>query len=103
MPRFASVLSRVPIGKGEIESPEDLESLPLFGGCYLTGTGDKPNRQAFVAGIFHRMVEDQAAVAWTKQAYADDRRAWRMTRIGYAVIGIVAAAIAVLAYLGKRG
>jgi hypothetical protein len=102
VPRFAAILSRVPIGKGEGGSPEDLESLPLFGGCYLAGTGDKPNRQAFVSGVFQRMVDDQAAVAWTKQAYDDDRRAWRLTRIGYAVMAVLAVAIGIAAYLGNK-
>jgi len=101
VPRFAAVLSRVPIGKGEIEGPEDLEALPLFGGCYLTGTGDKPNRQAFVTGVFQRLVDDQAAVAWTRQAYEDDRRAWRMTQFGYAGIAVVAAVVAFFAFTGK--
>ena len=79
-----------------------MESLPLFGGCYLTGTGDKPNRQAFVTGVFQRMVDDQASVAWTKQAYADDRRAWRVTQIGYAAILLAAAAITLVAIFGNK-
>ena len=99
VPRFASILSRVPAGKGEIETPDDLESLPLFGGCYLVGTGDKQNRQAFVAGVLDRLVKDQASVAWTRQAYEDDRRAWRLTQYGYIAIAIVAAAAGVIAYL----
>jgi hypothetical protein len=99
VPRFASILSRVPSGKGEIETPDDLESLPLFGGCYLVGTGDKQNRQAFVAGVLDRLVKDQASVAWTRQAYEDDRRAWRLAQYGYIAIAIVAAAAGVIAYL----
>lgn len=99
VPRFASILSRVPAGKGEIETPDDLESLPLFGGCYLVGTGDKQNRQAFVAGVLDRLVKDQASVAWTRQAYEDDRRAWRLTQYGYIAIAIVAAIAGVIAYL----
>jgi hypothetical protein len=101
VPRFATILSRMPIGKNEAESSEDLEALPLFGGCYLTGTGDKPNRQAFVTGVFQRLVDDQAAVAWSRQAYAEDRSAWRLTQFGYAGIGVVAAAIILLAVSGK--
>jgi len=101
VPRFATVLSRVPNGKGQVESPEDLEALPLFGGCYLTGTGDKPNRQAFVTGVFQRLVDDQAAVAWTGQAYSDDRRAWRLTQFGYLAIVVVAAALAAFIFLKK--
>jgi hypothetical protein len=100
VPRFASILSRVPAGKGEMEGPDDLEALPLFGGCYLMGTGDKQNRQAFVAGVLDRLVKDQAAVAWTRQAYEDDRRAWRMVQFGYAGIAAVAVLIAVFVLKG---
>ena len=98
VPRYAAILARTPIGKGQSEDPEDLEALPLFGGCYLTGTGEKPNRQAFVTGVFQRLVDDQAAVAWTRRAYADDKKAWRMTQFGYAGIAVLVAAVAFLAY-----
>lgn len=101
VPRYAAILARTPIGKGQSEDPEDLEALPLFGGCYLTGTGEKPNRQAFVTGVFQRLVDDQAAVAWTRRAYADDKKAWRMTQFGYAGIAVLVAAVVFLAYSMK--
>ena len=101
VPRYAAILSRTPTGKAQAEDPEDLESLPLFGGCYLTGTGEKPNRQAFVTGVFQRLVDDQAAVAWTRRAYADDKKAWRMTQFGYAGIAVAVAIMAFLAFAGK--
>lgn len=101
VPRFAAILARVPAGKGQSEDAEDLEGLPLFGGCYLTGTGDKMHRQAFVTGVFQRLLDDQASVAWTRRAYADDRRAWRITQMGYAGIAVLAAAIAFIAISGR--
>jgi hypothetical protein len=90
VPGFASILSRIPVlAAGMEEERNDLDALPLFGGCYLTGTGNRPFRQAFVTGVFRRLIDDQAAVAWTRYAYAEDQRFWRLTRIGYAVIVIL--------------
>ncbi|HEY3788723.1 MAG TPA: type VI secretion protein IcmF/TssM N-terminal domain-containing protein [Urbifossiella sp.] len=102
VPRFAAVLERTPAGKGEAVDSEDLESLPLFGGCYLTGTGDKQNRQAFVTGVFQRLVDDQASVAWTHRAYADDRRAWRITQVGYGIMGVIVALAAAFIFFSKK-
>jgi hypothetical protein len=102
VPRFAAILSRVPSGKGDVEDSEDLEALPLFGGCYLTGTGQKPNRQAFVTGVFQRLIDDQAAVAWSRKAYADDRKAWRMTQIGYGIITLATIALAVAIFMTQK-
>ena len=100
-PGFAAVLSRVPVlasGAAEKES-ENLEALPLFGGCYLTGTGNRPFRQAFVTGVFRRLVDDQAAVAWTRKAYAEDQRFTRLTYLGYAVIAIICVGLIVAVYM----
>ncbi|MFO0802936.1 MAG: hypothetical protein U0791_07410 [Gemmataceae bacterium] len=48
--------------------------------------------------MLDRLVKDQAAVAWTRQAYEDDRRAWRLVQFGYAGIAIVTVLIAVFVY-----
>lgn len=101
VPRFAAILGRVPAG-GEQDAGdgEELGALPLFGGCYLTGTGTRPSGQAFVTGVFQRLIDDQAAVAWTRRAYAEDARYRRMSAAGYAVIAVVLAAVVVAAVLG---
>ena len=46
---------------------------PLFryAGCYLAATGEKGN-QAFVAGVFQKLVKEQSAVSWTEAARAED-------------------------------
>jgi hypothetical protein len=45
----------------------------LFGGCYLAGTGSDPTtQQAFVSGVFKRMVQDQDLVSWTSDAIEAD-------------------------------
>lgn len=53
----------------------------LFGGCYLAGTGSDPNtQQAFVSGVFKRMVQDQDLVSWTSDAIEADTRYRRRAR-----------------------
>jgi hypothetical protein len=45
----------------------------LFGGCYLAGTGSEPTAgQAFVSGVFKRMIMDQDRVSWTADAIESD-------------------------------
>ena len=51
----------------------------LFGGCYLAGTGnDSSTQQAFVSGVFKRMVQDQDLVTWTSEATDADQGARRL-------------------------
>jgi len=45
----------------------------LFGGCYLGATGPDPNRdQAFVAGVFRRLADEENNVSWTAEALAEE-------------------------------
>ncbi|WP_435020374.1 type VI secretion protein IcmF/TssM N-terminal domain-containing protein [Tundrisphaera sp. TA3] len=68
----------------------------LLGGCYLAGTGlDAERDQSFVAGVFRRLVENQNAVSWTREALASEADDRRWTTIGLAgIVGFVAALIA---------
>jgi hypothetical protein len=75
--------------------PDD-ESPPLFGGCYLGGTGRDRREQAFVAGVFQRLVLDQSAVSWTDEAMAEDATYRRGTV--FQIIALIAV-IAVVAGL----
>lgn len=66
-----------------------------MGGCYLAGTGKNAAReQAFVAGVFRRLLEEQSVVAWTDEALAEDARWRNWARIGSIVIGVTAAVVA---------
>jgi hypothetical protein len=60
-----------------------------FAGCYLAGTGRGPPRQAFLPGVFQRIVQEQDKVSWTHDALADDR--WRntMASVGYGVVAVL--------------
>jgi ImcF (intracellular multiplication and macrophage-killing)-related protein len=50
----------------------DSESAP-FSGCYFAATGRTEDRQAFVRGVFDKLVEEQNDVEWTRLALATDR------------------------------
>ncbi len=80
------------IARGVI--PED-GSPPLFGGCYLGGTGRDKREQAFVAGVFQRLLLDQNVVSWTDDAVAEDAAYRRGT-----VLQIVAMVVAIAATVG---
>ena len=79
--------------------PAEQSGPPMFGGCYFAGTGrDKDREQAFVPGIFHRLLEDQNYVAWSDAALAEEATYQRWAGIGYIILG--ALGIGTLAVLG---
>jgi type VI protein secretion system component VasK len=86
-PRLARMLSRAVAVGPDAASDE----APLFGGCYLAGTGRSGDQQAFVSGVLQRLVQSQSSVAWTPEALEDDARYRRWTSFGY--MAIVAFAI----------
>lgn len=97
VPRFASILGQTPVG-ADGTADGDLDGLPLFGGCYLVGSGAAPVRRAFVTGVFQWLADEQGAVAWTRRAYAEDGRFRRLTLAGYVLSAVlVAGAVALLA------
>jgi hypothetical protein len=55
------------------------ENEPLFrySGCYMAATGGRGS-QAFVAGVFQKLVKEQSGVSWTDAALAEDAecRTW---------------------------
>src|SRR5262249_35358765 len=62
-PRLAKLLARGMALAGE--PGDNPDGLPLFGGCYLAGTGRQAQEQAFVPGVFQRLIDGQNSVAWT--------------------------------------
>src|SRR5262249_6894072 len=61
----------------------------LFGGCYLAGTGgDEASAQAFVPGIFRRLLENQNYVSWTDEALQEETDYEHWTRYGYIGLGV---------------
>jgi hypothetical protein len=69
---------------------------PLLGGCYVAGTGaDAAGEQAFLAGVFRRLVEHQNFVTWTDDAVREDTEYHWWTRVGY--LGLAAFVVVVVA------
>lgn len=96
-PRLAELLGRgiPPIGGGD-----DLATSSMFAGCYLAATGRETSQQAFVEGVFQRVLEGQNLVSWSPGALAEDSKRSRFVMLGYLMVGLlVVAAGAVAAWL----
>jgi hypothetical protein len=86
--------------------------LLLFGGCYVAGTGRKEQEQAFVPGIFDKIIRVpkrevpmQNLVYWTEQALREDSANHRRATIGWfwvAALSLVALGMVVLTVLNLR-
>ena len=61
----------------------------MFGGCYLGGTGRDSTMQAFIPGVFRRLIEEQDNVTWTTQARAENDAYLRWTTTGYILIALL--------------
>jgi hypothetical protein len=60
----------------------------LFGGSYVAATGKDPQReQAFIPGVFRRLIENQDYVSWTATGLREEATFQRWTKYGY--IGIL--------------
>jgi hypothetical protein len=96
---LSSVLTEVLVG-GFAHDPQskDLpEPVPLSG-CYFAATGETDDQQAFVRGVFEKLVEEQEDVEWTRHAVAADR-GWKNFAIGAtaaavcSLVGIIVVAV----------
>ena len=71
----------------------------LFGGCYFAATGRDPlSQQAFVAGVFPLLIENQNYVSWTTEALVEDASYRRWCVYGYAGLGLLSAGLVSGAY-----
>ena len=71
---------------------DEYGSVPMFGGIYLAATGRDGKQQAFVEGVFQRVIESQNAVSWSPEALAEDARRSRLAVVGYAAVAVLAVA-----------
>jgi hypothetical protein len=78
-------------------TPEQGEAL-LFGGCYVAGTGRESSRQAFIPGVFRRLLEEQDNITWTRDALAEEAGSHRYTQAGYISLGVLTVVAGVVAY-----
>jgi hypothetical protein len=61
----------------------------LFSGCYFAATGTTEDRQAFVRGVFDKLVEEQDQVEWTQRAWRADRRFFLAAMAGLAIDAVL--------------
>jgi hypothetical protein len=93
---LSGVLSEVLIG-GFAHDPQNRE-VPdpvAFSGCYFAATGETDDQQAFVRGVFEKLIEEQEEVEWTRGTVADDRESW-----GCGIIMGALAAVCVVVIVG---
>jgi hypothetical protein len=84
--RFSRILTR--------GLPLEEDGPVLLGGCYLAATGADPaNEQAFVPGVFNRLVEDQEVVSWTEEARQEEEACQHWAVHGYTLLAVVALAV----------
>jgi hypothetical protein len=94
-PRLTRILVRgaLPSDKGP----------PLLGGCYLAATGaDAAREQAFVQGIFERLLENQDYVTWTEEALHEEAELRRLTAIGFGGLSLFLVGVAAMWYFWWR-
>jgi hypothetical protein len=88
-PRLAEILAR---GVPPVGGQDEYGSVPMFGGIYLAATGRDGKQQAFVEGVFQRVIESQNAVSWSPEALAEDARRGRLAVLGYVAVAVLTAA-----------
>lgn len=74
----------------------------LVGGCYFAATGEREDQQAFVKGVFDKLVEQQEDLEWTPEALAAERRHRRLAWAGFTLDAVLALGlVAVVIYFWK--
>jgi len=86
-PRLAELLSR---GLPPVGGSDEMANVPMLGGCYLAATGRAEGEQAFVEGVFKRIIESQSSVSWSPEALAADARLKRLALLGYIFVVLFA-------------
>ncbi|GIW83007.1 MAG: hypothetical protein KatS3mg105_4814 [Gemmatales bacterium] len=72
---------------------------PMFAGCYVAATGSNHDKeQAFLPGVFRRLIEEQNYVCWTDEILAREAKYRFWAKVGYTII-----ALAVLAVVSLSG
>jgi hypothetical protein len=82
-------LEKILIGGYSYDPDKQSDTTPvLFGGCYFAGTGDVPERQAFVKGVFERLPEQQEELEWTDAALAEEGRYRVWSTVAFTTAGL---------------
>jgi hypothetical protein len=87
-------------GFGQDNPGKDPQNEPLlFSGCYFAATGETAERQAFVAAVFDKFVENDAGILeWNSSALREDASYHQLANFVMAIGGF-----ALLALLGLAG
>jgi hypothetical protein len=92
-------LEKILIGGYSFDPETQPNATPiLFAGCYFAGTGETPERQAFVKGVFERLPEQQEELEWTDAALAQERRYRTWSAVAFSTAGLFLIGILVLGY-----
>ncbi len=79
--RLADILSS---GFGRDSEQDATAEAMLFGGCYFAAAGESEDRQAFVKGVFDKLLDQQEELQWTPAAYRQDAKYHQLAQVGLA-------------------
>lgn len=68
----------------------------LFAGCYFAADGRSAEQQAFLAGVFDKLLEKHSSLEWGSEAIREEERMQRFIQILVVLDGILVAAIAAM-------
>ena len=77
------------------------EGTVMCGGCYMVASGQEPKEQAFIPGVFGKLLTSgfERVVYWRKRALDLDAKYKRFTYAGYATIVVTALVVLASTYL----
>lgn len=86
-------------GFGQDEPGKDPTNEPMFfSGCYFAATGDSPEKQAFVAAVFEKLIENDAGLLeWNSTAIKEEQSYQQMANFVMAIGGLALLALLALA------
>jgi hypothetical protein len=92
-------LEKILIGGYSYDPESQSGAVPiLFAGCYFAGTGDVPERQAFVKGVFERLPEQQEELEWTEAALAEESRYRVWSTVAFSTAGLFLVGIGLIGW-----
>jgi hypothetical protein len=92
-------LEKILIGGYSFDPDSQTNVTPiLFAGCYFAGTGEVPERQAFVKGVFERLPEQQEELEWTEAALREEDRYRTWSAMAFTTAGLFLIGIGVLGW-----
>jgi hypothetical protein len=92
-------LEKILIGGYSFDPETQPNATPiLFAGCYFAGTGETPERQAFVKGVFDRLPEQQEELEWTEAALHEEDRYRTWSTVAFSTAALLVIGIGFLSY-----